>query len=145
MNTLLKDAPEFIYFKDKQAKYQKVGKRFCDFFKLCEKDIIGKTALDIFSENDAIQIYEEDMQVIKKGKPLVNKEEFLHGLWVLTTKMPMFDSEGNIIGLFGISRDISERKRAEEKIRESQEILYQAQKMSNIGSWSLNLITGEVI
>ena len=110
--------PDFIYFKDGKARFIRVNDRFCDFFKCCKEDILGKTDLDLFPKEVAKQTFNEDIQIIKTGKPIINKEESATGTWVLTTKMPWFNKEGNIIGLFGISRDITERKKAEEKLEE---------------------------
>jgi len=76
--------------------------------------------LELFPEEVAKQTYSEDLQIIKTGKPIINKEENAKGTWVLTTKMPQFDKNGKIVGLFGISRDITERKKAEEQIRDSE-------------------------
>ena len=123
MQLLLGNHPDFIYFKDSEARFQRVSKRFCDFFELDKEDIIGKTDLELFPEEVAKQTYSEDLQIIKTGKPIINKEENAKGTWVLTTKMPRFDKNGKIVGLFGISRDITERKKAGEELRNSEERL----------------------
>jgi len=121
IHTLLENHPDFIYFKDKTARFQHLSKRFCEFLDRNMEDIIGKTDLELFPEEVAKQTYSEDLEVIQTGTPLINKEETDGETWVLTTKLPWLDKEGNIKGLFGISRDITERKNAEQKLRESEE------------------------
>ena len=121
IQTLLENQPDFIYFKNNEARFHRVSNRFCDFFGRTKEDIIGKTDLDLFPEEIAKKTYEEDMNIIKTGTPLINKEESAAGTWVLTTKMPWFNKKGDIIGLFGISRDITERKRTEEALLRSEE------------------------
>lgn len=110
MQALFENHPDFFYFKDSEARFHRVSKRFCDIFGLSMEDIIGKTDLELFPEEVAEQTYSEDLHVIKTGTPIVNKEENVGELWVLTTKIPWFGKKGNIIGLFGISRDISKLK-----------------------------------
>ena len=121
MQLLLGNHPDFIYFKDSEARFQRVSKRFCDFFELDKEDIIGRTDLELFPEEVAKQTYSEDLQIIKTGKSIINKEENAKGTWVLTTKMPRFDKDGKIVGLFGISRDITDRKKAEEELKSSEQ------------------------
>ncbi|MFC1461664.1 PAS domain S-box protein, partial [Verrucomicrobiota bacterium] len=118
--TLMKNPFDFIYFKDQQGRFEHVSDRFCEFFGFRREDIIGKSDVDLFPADVAEETFNEDMQVIRTGKPLINKEENAKGVWVLTTKTPWLDKEGNIIGLFGISRDITKRKKAEEEIRNFQ-------------------------
>ena len=121
IHTLLDNHPDFIYFKDSKARFQHISKRFCDFFGRNKEDIIGKTDLELFPEELAAQTHSEDLNVIKTGIPLINKEETDGETWVLSTKMPWLEKDGNIKGLFGISRDITDLKKAEQFLTESEE------------------------
>jgi PAS domain S-box-containing protein len=121
IHTLLDNHPDFIYFKDSNARFQHISKRFCDLFGRTVEDIIGKTDLELFPEEVAVQTHSEDLQIIKTGIPLINKEETDGETWVLSTKMPWLDNEGNIKGVFGISRDITDLKKTEQLLKESEE------------------------
>ena len=125
IRTLLENLPDFIYFKDKKGRFQHISKSFCEFFGRSMEEIIGKSDLELFPEEVAKRTHSEDLQVIKTGIPLINKEEsgILSSTWVLTTKIPWFDKDGNTKGLLGISHDITERKKAEQKLKESEENL----------------------
>ncbi|KKM15573.1 hypothetical protein LCGC14_1694750, partial [marine sediment metagenome] len=118
---LLDNHPDFIYFKDSRARFQHISKRFCDFFGRKMEEIIGKTDLELFPEELAKQTHAEDLDIIQTGMPLINKEETTGDTWVLTTKMPWLNKKGNIKGLFGISRDITEFKKVEQNLKESVE------------------------
>ena len=123
IKTLLDYSKDFIYFKDKKARYVRVSEPYLDFFKLSKEDIIGRTALDLFPDDVGKQIYDEELQIIKTGKPIINKEEYSNGVCALTTTIPWVDKKRNIVGLFGISRDITERKKAEDRILQQNEFL----------------------
>ncbi|MDD3628299.1 MAG: PAS domain-containing protein, partial [Actinomycetota bacterium] len=128
MNSLMMDAlmeylPDGIYFKDLKSRCIRVNRACAEKsyrFKSPE-EAIGKTDFDFFSKEHAAQAYRDEQNIIKTGQPLINIEEkeTWHGVeprWISTTKMPFYDKEGNIIGTFGISRDITDKKKAEEKI-----------------------------
>jgi diguanylate cyclase (GGDEF)-like protein/PAS domain S-box-containing protein len=128
MNSLMMDAlmeyiTDGIYFKDLESRIIRVNKACAEKsykFKSPE-EAIGKTDFDFFSKEHAAQAFRDEQNIIKTGQPLINIEEkeTWHGAeprWISTTKMPFYDREGNIIGTFGVSRDITDRKKAEEKI-----------------------------
>ncbi|MCL4551136.1 MAG: PAS domain S-box protein [Bacteroidetes bacterium] len=129
--TLLKNSPDSIYFKDLKGQFLRVSNATAK--KLgCPRveDLIGKTDYDIFGPEHAGATFKDEQQVIKTGRPIIGKEEredYPDGriTWASTSKMPLFNSEGNIIGVFGITRDITERKLIEEKIKRNEE-LYRA-------------------
>ncbi len=123
LNSLLDNSPDHIYFKDRESRFTRVNTAQAKLLG-CSKpaDIIGKTDFDFFSEEHAGEAYRDEQRVITTGEPIINKEEretWPDGrvTWVSTTKMPIRDVNGNIIGTFGISRDITEKMRAEEEIR----------------------------
>jgi len=120
-HALLDNHPDFIYFKDSNARFQQISKRFCVFFGRNMEDIIGKTDLELFPRESVEQTHSEDLHVIQTKMPLINKEERSGDIWVLTTKIPWLDKDGNIKGLFGISRDITDIKKAEQNLKESEE------------------------
>ena len=75
IQTIFENHPDFFYFKDSEARFLRISKRFCDFFGLSEEDILGKTDLELFPEEVATQTYSEDLHIIRTGIPLINKEE----------------------------------------------------------------------
>jgi PAS domain S-box-containing protein len=109
-----------------------------------EAEALGKTAFELFPRELAEQFYRDDQTVIQTGQPVVNREERIPlpdggTRLLLTTKLPLRDSAGDIIGLIGLGRDITEQKRAEEKIRASEASMAAAQHIARTGSWEVEL------
>ena len=127
LNSLLNTAPDHIYFKDKKSRFIKVSKSLADWFNAKGVDgLMGKTDFDFFTEEHARPAYEDEQEMMKTGKPIegkVEKETHPDGkiTWVSTTKVPRYDEKGNIIGILGISRDITEKKLWEEQREEKLE------------------------
>jgi PAS domain S-box-containing protein len=121
--SLLHKTPDHIYFKDKKSRFVQVSRAFVEKlgFKNANK-IIGKTDFDFFTKPHAEQAYREEQKMIKTKKPVIGKvikESYLDGrtAWVSTIKVPWYDEEGKVIGILGISRDITEAKELEEKLK----------------------------
>lgn len=119
--------PDKVYFKDLQGRFLDVSRSHASLLNLkSPTDAIGKTDFDFFTDEHAREAFEDEQKIIRTGEPLINKEEKetwpdRPPTWVLTTKMALRDRHGAIVGTFGISRDITERKRAEEALRKSEE------------------------
>src|SRR5208283_116982 len=122
LRALMENIPDKIYFKDADSRFIRDSKAHAKLFGLDDaSEAIGKTDMDFFSEEHARRAYEDEQRIIRTGEPILDVEEKetwpnRPDTWVLTTKMPLRDQEGNIIGTFGISRDITERKHAEERL-----------------------------
>jgi len=89
--------------------------------------MIGKTDFDFLPPDEAQKAFEDDEDVIKTGKFIINKIEKITNKdgtqkWVSVTKIPRFDTEGNVVGTMGISRDVTEWKRLEELYKKEKEI-----------------------
>jgi diguanylate cyclase (GGDEF)-like protein/PAS domain S-box-containing protein len=122
LNSLLDNLPEHIYFKDTESRFFKISLSLAKQFGLKDpSEAVGKTDYDFFSINHAQQAYENEKEIIRTGKTLSIEEKETWSdhpdTWVLTTKMPLYDEKEKIIGTFGISRDITDRKIAEENLR----------------------------
>jgi PAS domain S-box-containing protein len=110
----LSDAnPDDFYFKDQASRYIRCSGSMARRFKAGTADaLIGKTDFDFFSEEHARQTFEEEQQIIRTGKPMrgtTRKEIWSDGrqTWTLTSKLPFRNARGEIIGTFGISKDIT--------------------------------------
>ena len=133
LNSLLNTLPDHIYFKDKKSRFIKVSKSLAEWFGVKGVDgLLGKTDFDFFTEEHARPAYEDEQKIIETGEPILNKEEKeTHPdgkvTWVSTTKVPRYDKNGKIIGILGVSRDITERrfweKEREEKLEAQREEL----------------------
>ena len=128
-NNLASTIPDLIYFKDRQSRFVRINEAMVRFFGLrSAPEVVGKTDFDFFSEEHAWQAYEDEQRVMSTGEPLIGLEEKEtwpdgHVTWASTTKVPLRDADGNITGLVGISRNITGRRRAEERIREQAALL----------------------
>ncbi len=108
----LDSMPDAIYFKDRRNRITRVNKFYANGFKMKSEQIIGKTDFDFFPEEHARQMYEDDNYILKTGKPIIGKIErtlLPNKTWnqVITTKVPMYDRGGKIIGTMGITRDMT--------------------------------------
>jgi len=127
--TLMDNLPDHIYFKDLQSRFIRINKAMAKWFGLSHPgQAVGKTDFDFFSEEHAKQAYGDEQEVIRTGQPMLTTEEKEtwpdgHETWVSTTKMPLRDAQGRIIGTFGVSRDVTERKRAEAGLMEERNLL----------------------
>lgn len=120
LRTLLENATDHIYFKDIQSRFVKSSDSQARQFNVASADnLIGKTDFDFFSEEHARPAFEDEQEIIRTGKPMIGKVErqiWKDGRkvsWVLTTKMPLRNKAGVIIGTFGISKDITAIKQVE--------------------------------
>jgi sigma-B regulation protein RsbU (phosphoserine phosphatase) len=143
LKTLMDNLPDHIYFKDRDSRFIAVNRAMAALFGLEDpSDVLGKTDSDLFAPEHAKAALRDEQEILHTGQPLVNMEEKEtwpdgHETWVSTTKLPLRDPNGHIIGTFGLSRDITEKKRAEgklaalaEELREKNEALEQDLEMA---------------
>lgn len=123
LNTLIENLPDAVYMKDTQ--YRKVIANKGDLINCGAdrpEDVVGKTDFEIYPRETADKYFKDDRQVIEHGNKVLNREEELPGepkRWILTTKVPLKDKNGGIIGLVGIGHDITQRKKIVEELKEA--------------------------
>jgi PAS domain S-box-containing protein len=119
LHALMDNIPDAIYFKDTAGRFTRVNSHAPYRGNKAPEDVVGKTDFDFFIEEHARAAFEDEQRVIRTGVPIIDKEEkevYPDGstTWLSTTKVPVFDDAGRVTGIVGISRDITERKHAEE-------------------------------
>jgi PAS domain S-box-containing protein len=119
LDTFLANVPDSIYFKDRDSRFTQINQALAHLLGLAQPDeAIGKSDFDFFSEEQAQPKYDQEQTIMRTGEPILALEEpDAGGRWALTTKMPLRDEHGGITGTFGISRDITALKRAQEELQ----------------------------
>jgi two-component system, sensor histidine kinase and response regulator len=129
LRTLIDLLPDYIYVKDTQGRFLVANAAVARIMRAASpSELLGKTDDEFYPRRLAIEYSGDERQVIETGEPLVNKDEA--GVnpdgtrrAMLTTKVPLRDAQGQIVGLVGIGRDITERKFAEEELRRAHDEL----------------------
>ena len=118
LDTFMANVPDSIYFKDCDGRITQANQAFATRFgSRNPSEFIGKTDRDFFSEEQACLKYAQEREIIRSGQPITGLEEpDAQERWALTTKMPLRNEHGEIIGTFGISRDITELKHTEQEL-----------------------------
>ncbi len=128
LRTLIDNLPDAIYAKDLAGRKTMANPADLENLRCkTEADAIGKSDYDFFPPEVAKQFYEDDQKVFH-GEPVINREEHFFDAagrkrWLLTSKLPLRDRDGKIVGLVGIGRDITKRKQAEETLDHERRLL----------------------
>jgi len=128
MQSILDNATAVVYLKDLQGKYIFINSQYQDLFHITKEGIVGKTDYDIFPKEMADAFRANDQKVIKARAPLEMEEVALHDdgpHTYISIKFPLFDSNGTLYGVCGISTDITERVKSKEELQKQKESLEQ--------------------
>lgn len=121
-DALMDSIPDAIYFKDVNSRFIRINRPKAVRLGLKDpEEAVGKTDFDFYNEDFAREAYEDEQRIMRTGVPLIGKVEEVKSKdgrvrWVSATKVPVKDENGNIIGLVGISRDITDLKLMEKKL-----------------------------
>lgn len=123
LQTLLEHLPDAIYFKDAKGTFTRVSHALAKQYGTMPAEVVGKSDADFFPEDYVAQARAEEEKLMRSRVPLIDKEENPPWagddaeIWVSTTKVPLPDESGKIVGTFGISHDITVQKQAESTFR----------------------------
>ena len=122
LDAIFRHIPIHVYVKDEEARHVHMSDHL-DF----PEDVIGKRDIDVdfIKEESARRAYEDDMRVIEEGETILDQEQYYPAVdeWDLNSKVPLRDEDGEVIGLLGATRRITERKRAQKELEEKTERL----------------------
>jgi diguanylate cyclase (GGDEF)-like protein/PAS domain S-box-containing protein len=118
---MIDQVPDYLFVKDTQSRFVIANRAVASDLGLTPDALIGKTDFDVHPISQARQFFADEQSVITTGRAMIDIDEFIvdhdgRQKWLSTSKVPLRDEHENIIGLVGICRDVTERKRAEEQI-----------------------------
>ena len=122
LRAIINQVPDYLFVKDISSRFLVANRAVAaDVGYADPDDLIGKDDFELHPHELASQFYTDEQKVVRSGEPLIDVEQFIVDVtgrrkWLSTTKMPFRNEAGEIIGIVGICRDVTERKRAEDQI-----------------------------
>ncbi len=129
LRLLMENIPDRIYFKDRQSRFVRVNRAHAQWLGAPSPEaVVGQTDFDFFARDHATVAYNEEQRIIETGQPVLGEIQFItkqdgRTAWGSTSKLPWRDAAGRIIGTFGLTRDVTAAKQAEEKLTEEHNLL----------------------
>lgn len=126
LRILLDNIPDTIYFKDADSRFTRINKGQCQLLGIADESLaLGRTDLDFFDEEHAQQAFADEQEIVRTGRPQISKMERVSGTgtkqrWMTSTKVPIKDEAGQVIGIVGVSRDVTEWRAAVEALEKSE-------------------------
>ena len=150
LQALMDNIPDLIYFKDTSSRFTRINRAEAGLLGVVTPDeAIGKTDLDFQNPDLAQSFYEEEQRLVQTGEALINRIEFNptsdgQPRWLSTTKVPIKDEVGSVIGIVGVSRDITDRKQVEEALQQSEERFKLMAWATKDAVWDWDLQTNQI-
>jgi diguanylate cyclase (GGDEF)-like protein/PAS domain S-box-containing protein len=126
---LMDNIPDTIYFKDRTSRFTRINLAQARLLGVATPELaVGKTDADFQAPQLAAEFYTEEQRLLDSGQPVLDRPEFNptpagEPRWLSSTKVPLKDASGQVVGLVGISRDITARMKAEEEIHRANQLL----------------------
>ena len=146
LRALMDNSDDRIYFKDLESRFTRCSENMSRVLKAANpSQLIGRHETDFFSSDHALQARADEQEIIRTGKPIlakIEKETWPDGgvSWVLTSKMPFHDNTGAIAGTFGISKDITGIKAAEEALTQLHKQLVDASRQAGMAEIATSVL-----
>lgn len=138
LTAFLDSIPDRIYFKDRASRFIAVSTSMVRMFnRSSAADVYGRTDFDFYSEEHARPAFEDEQQIIRSGVPVIKKLEKEtwpdgHVTWAISTKLPLRNDAGEIVGTFGISKDVTDQKRMEAELEKAHKDLVDTSRMAGM-------------
>jgi len=138
VNGFLANVPDNVYFKDRKSRFIAVSSSFARYFgRTSTAEFAGQTDFDLFPREHAQEAWEDEQRIIRTGEPVLGKlekEAWKDGRvsWVLTSKLPLRDDQGAIIGTFGISKDVTAAKEMEGALEKARKEVMDASRLAGM-------------
>src|SRR5690606_12610118 len=132
VNAFLHNVPDHVYFKDLESRFITASTSQLNALDCSTQSALrGRTDFDFFNAEHATRAYEDEQRIIRTGQPMLSKlenETWPDGrvTWVLTSKLPLRNERGEIIGTFGVSKDVTKQKETEQALERAQRDLVDA-------------------
>lgn len=137
IKAFLENIPDCVYFKDRDSRFIAVSRSKAQRHGLQPADLIGKTDFDVFADQHALWARVDEENIMNTGTPIVDKLEHVawadgHDTWAIVTKLPLRDEAGEIIGTFGISKDVTAAKHTEDALDKTRRELMETSRLAGM-------------
>ncbi|MBF0251548.1 MAG: PAS domain S-box protein [Alphaproteobacteria bacterium] len=144
---LTENTSDWIWEVDRNGVYTYASPKVFDLLGHAPEDVVGKTPFDFMDPEEARRVGPVFADLAGRGEPIVNllnvnRRRDGTRVTLETSGVPLFDDEGRLAGYRGVDRDVTERQHAEEKLRDVNEKLHQAQRIAHLGSWVWDVASG---
>lgn len=146
LNALMESSTDAVYFKDRQSRFLRCSKAMAPLFNVSSvEELIGKTDFNFFGQEFAQEAYDCEQAILRTGQPVIGKierEKRLDGrlTWALASKMPLYNGRGEIIGTFGINKDITAIKEAEARVEALHKELLQTSRLAGMAEVATSVL-----